>query len=167
MTWNSHGIWCQLGPNCRRFVTWNYMEFLRESMDHIFYRGREIWRKTHWSLASLVTNASFVSFLIIYRKPQILKVFVAQLCKFRKFSYRNIYHTWLFRKTFRLFEFSRHILSNFTTFKIWLQIQMQHKILIWNKSNALAAAHGINMHHLRECFYNFMKRKIKIYNVWF
>ena len=36
-----------------------------------------------------------------------------------------------------------------------------------NKSNALAAAHGISMHHLREYFYNFMKRKINIHNVWF
>ena len=27
MTWNSHGIWCQFGPNCRRFVTRNDMEF--------------------------------------------------------------------------------------------------------------------------------------------
>ena len=36
-----------------------------------------------------------------------------------------------------------------------------------NKSNALAAAHGIGVYHLRECFYNFMKRKIKIRNVWF
>ena len=36
-----------------------------------------------------------------------------------------------------------------------------------NKSNALAAAHEISMHHLREYFYNFKKRKIKIHNVWF
>ena len=63
MTWNSHGIGCRFGPNSRRFVTWNTWN-VQENPCHMYYRGREIWRKTHWSLAPLVTNASFVSFVL-------------------------------------------------------------------------------------------------------
>ena len=71
MTWNSHGIWCQFGPNCRQFVTWNYMEFRRESMSHFLQRQRNMAKDT------LITRfardqCSFRVICIIYRKPQML-----------------------------------------------------------------------------------------------
>ena len=67
--------WDQTAVDLWHEITWNS----HENPYHIFYRCRErhIWRKTHWSLASLVTNASFVSFLIIYGKAQIFQVFTA------------------------------------------------------------------------------------------
>ena len=39
MTWNSRGAWFQLGPNCRRFLTCNDIEFSWESTSYIL-QGR-------------------------------------------------------------------------------------------------------------------------------
>ena len=38
MTWNSRGIWCGFGRNCRRFVKWRNMEFPWESVSY-FLQG--------------------------------------------------------------------------------------------------------------------------------
>jgi len=77
MTWNSHGIWCQFGPNCRRFVTWNYTEFPRESVSHVLQRhiSQIIMAKDTLVIRFARDQSSFRVIWFIYRKPQIFRVF--------------------------------------------------------------------------------------------
>jgi len=98
MTWNSHRIWYQLGPNCRRFVTWHYMEFPRESMSHFLQRQRNMEKDT--LITSFARDQCFFHVICITGKPKFL-------------SFRTI--------TF----------SAFAIFKIRLQIQIQHEILMY------------------------------------
>ena len=69
MTWNSHGIWCQFGTNCRQFLTWNDMEFPWESLSHFLQEMHltEVfpwlflgWRMERKSLPIPVKNVPYI-----------------------------------------------------------------------------------------------------------